>query len=131
MKKIIIVMLLILFLTGCEEKKEKPQEKPKEKDYSEYLFTNGSWTRDAENDIETISFKSNGKFVYYCSCGNPVNDSDLCESYSYDDETKEIKLDCFETTEEIITNIKIVKMTEDTLELDFNGEIRKFEKENN
>ena len=112
-------------------KKEKPQEKPKEKDYSEYLFTNGSWTRDAENDIETISFKSNGKFVYYCSCGNPVNDSDLCESYSYDDETKEIILDCFETTEEIITNIKIVKMTEDTLELDFNGEIRKFEKENN
>jgi hypothetical protein len=29
----------------------------------------------------------------------------------------------------VITNIKIVKMSEDVLELDFNGEIRKFEKE--
>lgn len=125
MKKIIIVMLMLLFLTGCEEKKEKPQEK----DYSNHPFTDVSWTRDAENDIETIVFKSNGRFAYYCSCGNPVNDSDLCESYIYNDDTKEIKLDCFETTEETITNIKIVEMSEDTLELDFNGEIRKFEKE--
>ena len=125
MKKIIIVMLMLLFLTGCEEKKEKQ----KEKDYSNHPFTDVSWTRDAGNDIETIVFKSNGRFTYYCSCGNPVNDSDLCESYIYNDDTKEIKLDCFETTEETITNIKIVEMSEDTLELDFNGEIRKFEKE--
>ena len=47
---------------------------------------------------------------------------------AYNDETKEIKFDCFETTEEMITNIKIVEMSEDILELDFNGEIRKFEK---
>ena len=125
MKKIIIIMLMLLFLTGCEEKKEKQ----KEKDYSNHPFTDVSWTRDAGNDIETIVFKSNGRFTYYCSCGNPVNDSDLCESYIYNDDTKEIKLDCFETTEETITNIKIVEMSEDTLELDFNGEIRKFEKE--
>ena len=58
-----------------------------------------------------------------------VNDSDLCESYTYNDETKEIKFDCFETTDEMITSVKIVKMTEEVLELDFNGEIRKFEKE--
>ena len=37
-----------------------------EKDYSKYSFTDVSWTRDAENDIETIVFKSNGRFVYYC-----------------------------------------------------------------
>ena len=29
----------------------------------------------------------------------------------------------------MITNVKIVEMSEDVLELDFNGEIRKFEKE--
>jgi hypothetical protein len=29
----------------------------------------------------------------------------------------------------MITTVKIVVMTEDVLELDFNGEIRKFEKE--
>ena len=120
-KNIIILMLMGLFLIGCGDIKEK--------DYSEYLFSDVIWTRDSGNDIETIIFKSDGSFSYYCACGNSVNDSDLCENYTYNDETKEIKLDCFETTDETITNIKIVKMSEDVLELDFNGKIRKFKKE--
>lgn len=125
MKRNIIILLVTLLLTGCGNTKEKVQEK----DYSNYLFTDVSWTRDAENDIETIVFKSNGRFTYYCSCGNPVNDSDLCESYTYNDKTKEITLDCFEETEETITTIKVVNSTETTLELEFNGEIKEFEKE--
>ena len=126
MKKNIIILILVgMFLTGCGAAKEKIQEK----DYSEYLFSDVVWTREGENDIETLIFKSDGSFSYYCSCGNPVNDSDLCESYVYNDETKEIKFDCFETTEEMVTSIKIVEMSENILELDFNGEIRKFEKE--
>ena len=125
MKKIIFLMLVGLLLNGCGDTKEKVQKK----DYSEYLFTDVSWTRDIGNDIETIVFKPNGRFTYYCSCGNPVNDSDLCESYTYNNDTKEISLDCFEETEETITTIKVVNSTETTLELDFNGEIRKFEKE--
>ena len=124
-KNIIFLMLVVLLLTGCGDTKEKTQEK----NYSEYLFTDVRWTRDGGNDIETIVFKSNGRFTYYCSCGNPVNDSDLCESYTYNDDNKEITLDCFEETEETITTIKVVNSTETTLELDFNGEIRKFEKE--
>ena len=124
-KNIIFLMLAVLLLTGCGATKEKTQEK----NYSEYLFTDVRWTRDGGNDIETIVFKSNGRFTYYCSCGNPVNDSDLCESYTYNDDNKEIILDCFEETEETITTIKVVNSTETTLELDFNGEIRKFEKE--
>ena len=127
MKKFIIILMLVgLLLIGCAVTKEKTQEK----DYSEYLFTNVSWTRDAGNDIETIVFKSNGRFTYYCSCGNPVNDSDLCESYTYNDDTKEITFDCFEETEEMITTIKVVNLSETTLDLDFKGEIRKFEKSN-
>ena len=35
MKKIIFLLLITLFLTGCNDIKEKTQEK----DYSEYLFT--------------------------------------------------------------------------------------------
>ena len=124
-KNIIFLMLVVLLLTGCGDTKEKTQEK----NYSEYLFTDVSWTRDAENDIETIVFKADGRFTYYCSCGNPVNDSDLCENYTYNDDTKEITLDCLEETEETVTNIKIVNSTETALELDFNGEIKKFEKE--
>ena len=115
-------MLSVLFLSGCEEKKNTKT------DYSEYLFSDVVWTRDGGNDIETIVFKADGKFRYYCSCGNPVNDSDLCESYSYNDKTKEIKLDCLEITEDTITTIKIVKSTETSLGLDFNGEVRNFKK---
>ena len=124
-KKVIILLLVGVVLTGCG----KSPETTETKDYSKYLFTDVSWTRDGGNDIETLKFKSDGSFVYYCSCGNPVNDSDLCEGYTYDDKTKEIKLDCFETTEETITTIKVIESTENTLELDFNCEIRKFEKE--
>ena len=124
MKRYIIIFILMgLFFAGCEK-----NNKNQEKDYSNYLFTDVSWTRDAGNDIETIVFKSNGRFVYYCSCGNSVNDSDLCESYEYNDETKEIILDCFEETEDTVTNIKVINSTESTLELDFNGDIRIFEK---
>ena len=122
MKKLIIFLLLTgLFLTGCAEQKEP--------DYSGYLFTDVIWTRDSGHDIETIIFQANGDFRYYCACGNPVNDSDLCESYTFNAATNEIKFNCFETTEEMITTVKIVVMTEDVLELDFNVEIRKFEKE--
>ena len=124
MKKIIIILMLVgLFSTSCGDRKEE------QKDYSKFNFSDISWTRDSGNDIETIRFSSDGKFTYYCSCGNPVNDSDLCESYTYNEETKEITLDCFEETEDTITTIKIVSSTDTTLELDFNGEIRKFEQE--
>ena len=109
-KTFIILMLMVLFLTGCSDTKEKVQEK----DYSNYLFSDVTWVRDGGNDIETLVLKSDGRFTYYCSCGNPVNDSDLCESYTYNDKTKEIKLDCFEETEETITTIKVVSSTQTT-----------------
>ena len=125
MKRNIIVLILIgLFLSGCEGILEK-----KERDYSEYLFSDVRWIRDAESDSESIRFSSDGSFSYSCGCGNPVNDSDLCESYKYNDKTKEIPLECSEETEETITKIKIISSTETTLELDFNGDIRKFEKD--
>jgi hypothetical protein len=120
MKKYIILLVCVLLfgvlLTGCE------------KNYSKYPFTDVSWTRDAEQDIETIRFGGDGSFSYYCSCGNSVNDSDLCEDYSYDDETKIITLDCYEITDEMVTTIKLVKCDDTELHLDFDGEIRIFTK---
>lgn len=128
MKKNIFLLVLVIvcamIFLGCtkEEKKDEPV------DYSQYSFTDISWTRDAEQDIETIRFGADGHFTYYCSCGNPVNDSDLCEGYTYDDETKTITLDCLEETDEMVTSIKVVKYDEKELQLDFDGEIRIFTK---
>ena len=128
MKRFIYLIALLLISTvlfvGCSDNKTED----KSVDYSKYSFVNISWTRDAEQDIETIRFGEDGSFSYYCSCGNPVNDSDLCEGYTYDDATKTITLDCVEITDEIITTIMIIKCDANSLHLDFNGEIRIFEK---
>lgn len=125
MKKIIVIMMFLIFLTGCSEKENI------ETNYSENSFVSVNWIREGVGDIETIRFNTDGSFSYTCACGNPVNDADLCETYTYNEDTKEIKLDCFETTEDTITLIKVVSLTDSTLELDFNGELRIFKKESN
>ncbi len=129
MKKCLYLVALVLvcaiLFVGCGGNKKEADTSV---DYSEYPFVNVSWTRDAEHDTETIRFSEDGGFVYYCGCGNPVNDSDLCEGYIYDDATKTITLDCLETTDEMITVIKIVKCDEKELHLDFDGEVRIFAK---
>ena len=117
MKKYLCIFLLVvnmmIIISGCNNSVE---------------FADKTWTRTTDVDTEYISFLSDGSFSYYCACGNPVNDSDLCEGYTYDDATKTITLDCIETTEEMITTIKIVKCDENNLHLDFDGEIRFFTK---
>lgn len=121
---ITLLLVFAILFVGCgKDKKEHTSV-----DYSEYPFVNISWTRDTEYDTETIRFGEDGRFSYYCGCGNSVNDSDLCEGYIYEDATKTITLDCIDTTDEMITIIKIVKCDENSLHLDFDGDIRVFEK---
>lgn len=125
------VSLLSLFLVcailfiGCTENENTDNSSV---DQSNYSFVDISWTREAAHDIETIRFGEDGSFSYSCACGNPVNDSDLCEGYTYDDATKTITLDCIEITDDMVTVIKIVKCDEKELHLDFNGETRIFTK---
>lgn len=125
MKKYCVVLALLLLclaLIGCEKKDENP-------DYSQFLFTDISWTRTTEYDTEYIRFRANGEFSYYCACGNPVNDSDLCEGYSYDDDTKTITLDYDGDVFGVPTELLVMECDGATLKLDFNGEIREFTKE--
>ena len=128
MKNKIICLIALLLITtivfACCSDNKKPENQ--NVDYSQYSFVDTSWTREAEHDTETIRFGADGQFTYSCACGNPVNDSDLCEGYTYDDATKTITLNCIETTDEMVTTIKIVKCDENSLQLDFNGEIRIF-----
>ena len=123
MKKIIILLLITFLITGCSN------ENSNKVNYSQYAFTDVVWERDAENDLETVIFEWNGSFTYYCACGNPVNDSDLCETYTYNDTTKEIRLNCSDVSAETITIIKVVESTKNTLKLDFGDEIREFKRE--
>ena len=78
---LIIMILALLSLIGCGRDEKT--------DYSEYtFFTDIDWCRETEIDVEHICFSSDGSFSYYSGCGNPANDSDLCEGYTYDDETR-------------------------------------------
>ena len=118
-------MITTILFAGCNDNKKSENQNV---DYSQYSFVNTSWTRDAEHDTETIRFGVEDRFSYYCGCGNSVNDSDLCEGYTYDVAAKTITFNCIEPTDEMVTTIKIVKCDENSLHLDFNGEIRIFEK---
>lgn len=89
-------------------------------------FADIQWTRETEADTEYISFSSDGGFSYYCACGNSVNDSDLCDGYTYDEDTKTIKLEASEKTDSMVTEIKIINCDEDSIELDFGGDVRSF-----
>ena len=117
-----ILCCLLFFLSGCTSKPTADNEV----DYSTYEFAGKQWIRDAEHDLETLCFLPNGEFHYSCACGNPVNDSDMVESYSYDDTTKMFTLNCYEELEGMITEIELISCDGETLELDFDGEKRVF-----
>ena len=122
-----ILTVVFLFLPlGCAK-----NNIDKAVDYSEYPFTDISWQRKAEHDIETIRFGSDGSFAYYCACGNPVNDSDLSEGYTYDDTSKTITINYIETTEETVSTIKVESCDGENINLNFDGEVREFVKEIN
>ena len=113
-KRILFLFLCLCFAAGCAQKAES--------------FMDINWTRETEADTESIFFGSDGSFRYFCGCGNAVNDADLCEGYIYDAETAVITLKCIEVTEEMITEIKVNSFDGKTLELDFDGELRRFYK---
>lgn len=115
----LFILLLTLTLSACKQKSN----------FSDCEFINISWTRACDNDTEFICFHDNGEFSYYCACGNPVNDSDLCEGFSYNHDTKTITLDYSEKTKETVTKVIVKKCTDEELVLDFDGDIRSFSKE--
>ena len=125
MKKLSCLLVLLcagaMVLAGCKAEPNKESA-----DNSTYDFMDVKWTREAECDTESLRFLANGEFTYSCACGNPVNDSDVVDSYSYDDTTKTFTLNCCEEIDDMITEIKLVSCDEEKLELDFNGEIRVF-----
>ena len=144
-EKIITTLIIATLLTGCTQHMNAPdgssaapgptnseqitlQENKSDATIAKADFMDIRWTRSADGDTENIFFSSDGSFSYSCACGNPVNDSDLCEGYAYDEEKKEITLRCFEKTEDMVTTIIVKKCDKDSIELDFDGEIRKFTK---
>lgn len=123
--RLLLSVVLLCLMTSCG-----PIEKGgTEVDFSKYAFTDVTWTREGDHDTETLCFLSDGSYRYYCACGNPVDDSDVVESYTYDDDTKTFTLHCLEEIDGMVTQITLIDSDGDTLELDFAGEVRTFVKE--
>ena len=118
--RLVLCCVFAFFVVGCASDSEKAV------DYSKYDFADVTWTREADCDVETLRFLPNGEFRYSCACGNPVNDADVVESYTYDDATKTFTLNCYEEVDDMITEIKLVSCDGEKLKLDFDGEIREF-----
>ena len=82
---LLIIAAVVGVVLGIKSERNGTNTETKTVDYSQYSFTDVSWTRKAENDTETLRFGSDGSYVYYFSCGNPVDDSDLNNGYTYND----------------------------------------------
>ena len=116
----VLCLIIAMSLVGCGNK-----EKSSDNTY-DAEFIGVQWTRKVDEDVEFLSFMPDGTFSYYCSCGNPVNDSDLIESYSYDKKNQTITFNAIETTDSMVTKIKILEFDNEHLELDFDGDVREF-----
>ncbi|MBR5570522.1 MAG: hypothetical protein IKW10_06480 [Oscillospiraceae bacterium] len=123
---VLLCFAMVLLIGGCAS---KPKDSKPNPDYSAYAFAGDQWYRDTEGDLETLCFRTNGEFRYSCACGSPVDDADLVESYTYDDATKTFTLHYCEEVDGCITQIKLISCDAEKLELDFEGEIRTFWKE--
>lgn len=123
MKKVIIVIIIAIIgvasITIGVIKTIKPNYK--------YPFVDIRWVDKSNSDDEYLILTKNGGFAYYCSCGNPVDSYDLCDGFTYNKQTKTIKLKCNSKSDSIIREIKILECTNKKLKLKFKNEIRTFE----
>lgn len=86
-----------------------------------------SWEREIEGCGETLCFSDDGTFIYYEHCGNPVEDYDCFDTYSFNEKTGVITLYAIEGNEK--REIEIVSCENDTLVLRFGTEKREFQKQ--
>lgn len=108
-KILVVICVLVLLIVICVltlKVLNKNDELP---------FAGVRWVR-YSHDKEMLTFHEDGNFGYACSCGNPVDNSDVCETYTYDDSTKTITLDCGDGETE---KIEIISYEEDELTLKF------------
>ena len=114
---VICLLTLLVSLTACGNT-----------DPSNCPFAGYTWERDTGGDGEFIRFGKDGSFSYYCGCGEPIDNSDLCETYVYNSALKTIMLKYpfylfLETW-----FVKVEECTDTTLVLNFSGDIREFTK---
>ena len=118
---VLAVLLLCLPLFGC-----RSNEIPLQYNYD---FVNVDWLRDVDGCTETLRFRANGDFAYFCACGSPVDNYDLCEGYTYNNVDKIFELIFPSPKGKMVEEVKLVSCDGQTLVLDFGQQQRSFYRE--
>ena len=106
MKRIFTIIMIGILPVGCAK--------------TDFL-TEHDWVHYDTTCIETIYFGKDGHFAYYSDDGNPVNDSDLYDQYSYDSKSKKIHL---KPTGDM--SIQVLRYEKSRLLLNIDGDIKEF-----
>lgn len=106
MKRIFTIIIIGILLVGCGR--------------TDFL-TEHDWVHYDSTCIEKIYFGKNGHFAYYSDEGNPVNDSDLYDKYSYDSNSKEIDL-----SPSGDMSIQVLRYEKSRLLLNIDGDLKEF-----
>lgn len=106
MKRIFTIIMIGILLVGCGK--------------TDFL-TEHDWVHYDSTCLETIYFDKDGHFSYYSDEGNPVNDSDLYDKYSYDSNSKKINL--LPTGD---MSIQVLRYEKSRLLLNIDGDVKEF-----
>lgn len=109
MKRLCAFLLVMLLLCGCSATEEIKG------DDSDFL-TQGDWTGNDLYCINVISFGEDGSFSNWCTCGNPVGDSDLSEEFGYRADDRTILL--LDSEGEVMETGKVLYIDEQYLVID-------------
>lgn len=110
-----LITICTMLFSGCSTQKEN---------YPEFLIEK-SWKYEDMICTQSMRFSEDGEFIYSEACGNPVGDSEVYDSYSYNEETGVITLHGCETG---IPNkeMQVLRYDERSLMLKMEDGIREF-----
>ena len=106
----VICCALVFLLSGCSSEKDDPG-----------FLTKHDWVHYTYCD-ETISFEEDGSYSCCCASGNAAGDSDLYDSYKYNEDTAEITL--FPKADD--STIQVLRYENSRLLLGFKDGVKEF-----
>ena len=106
----VVLGILVLSLAGCSATESHPE-----------FLTAHEWKHYTYCD-ETICFGGDGSYTYHCACGNPVEGSDLYDSYEYNKDASEIMLH----PENDSNTIRVLRYEKSRLLLGFSDGVKEF-----
>ena len=142
MKRSMIILTAVLLaafvclLVSCSDNGEKSDGIPEK--YTELdldnqkpsesfdLLTSCVWEYEAESCTYILGMGANGAFINYCTCGEPVGNSDLTETFIYDDETSSVYL--YDNDGKCIVKGTVKKLNDTSLTLDLFGKVCEYVK---